>query len=178
MLNLIFNMQLVLVHYYYQIVSVRVNYNFWISRRFFPSDRFFLSWNFVILKHHQIWYIEGVQGSAFRGSSFRGWNVPAVWAFTTVSLVWNYIKSEPQNRRISNIECRRVVSLRSVFLKMDRIHLFDVRCWTFDVRCSLVSSSIWPAVFWPAAGLNAEPGTFEPSSYLCTDHYLHVNNHI
>ncbi len=23
--------------------------------------------------------------------------------------------------------------------KIDRIHLFDVRCWTFDVRCSLVS---------------------------------------
>ena len=51
----------------------------------------------------------------------------------------NIQKREPQNRRISNIECRRVVSLRSVFFKMDRIHLFDVRCWTFDVRCSLVS---------------------------------------
>jgi hypothetical protein len=24
-------------------------------------------------------------------------------------------------------------------IKIDRIPLFDVQCWTFDVRCSLVS---------------------------------------
>jgi hypothetical protein len=38
------------------------------------------------------------------------------------------LNSEPQNRRISNIECRRVVSLRSVFYKIERIHYS-----TFDV---------------------------------------------
>jgi hypothetical protein len=38
------------------------------------------------------------------------------------------VKSEPQNRRISNIECRRVGSLRSViFYKTDRIPYFDIR---------------------------------------------------
>ena len=42
--------------------------------------------------------------------------------------LYETVKSEPQNRRISNVECRSVESLRSVFIKMDRIHLFDVRC--------------------------------------------------
>jgi hypothetical protein len=42
-------------------------------------------------------------------------------------------KSEPQNRRISNIEFRRVESLRSVFFKIDRIHysMLGVRCSMF-----------------------------------------------
>jgi hypothetical protein len=39
---------------------------------------------------------------------------------------------------------------------MDRIHLFDVRCWTFDVRCSFVSLLIRPAFLGPAAGLTPE----------------------
>jgi hypothetical protein len=33
-------------------------------------------------------------------------------------------------------------SLREIFFKIDRIHLFDVRCWTFDVRRSSVSFPI------------------------------------
>jgi hypothetical protein len=28
---------------------------------------------------------------------------------------------------------------RSFLFKIERVPLFDVRCWTFDVRCSLVS---------------------------------------
>ncbi len=57
---------------------------------------------------------------------------------------------------MSNVECRRVESLRSVFIlngpfdteAHDRQNtLFDVRCWTFDVRCSLVSFSIRLAAF-------------------------------
>ena len=32
--------------------------------------------------------------------------------------------------------------LREIFFKIDRIHSFDVRCWTFDVRRSSVSFSI------------------------------------
>jgi hypothetical protein len=38
-------------------------------------------------------------------------------------------------------------SLREIYFKTDRIHSFDVRCWTFDVRCSSVSFSIRPAAF-------------------------------
>jgi hypothetical protein len=38
-------------------------------------------------------------------------------------------------------------SLREIFFKIDRIHSFDVRCWTFDVRCSSVSFSIKLAAF-------------------------------
>ena len=40
--------------------------------------------------------------------------------------------------RMSNNESRRMEVLREIFYKTDRIHSFDVRCWTFDVRCSLV----------------------------------------
>ena len=40
-----------------------------------------------------------------------------------------------------------MASFREIFFKTDRIHSFDVRCWTFDVRCSLVSFSIRLAVF-------------------------------
>jgi hypothetical protein len=82
------------------------------------------------------------------------------------------VKSEPQNRRISNIECRRVGSLRSVFYKIDRstqklttggIHYstFDVGRSMFDAYSppkedSLVSFSIRPDVFLPAAGLKPD----------------------
>jgi hypothetical protein len=60
------------------------------------------------------------------------------------------VKSEPQNieYRMSNVECRRVGSLRSVFYKMTVRHKssrqaeYIIRCWTFDVRRSLVSLSI------------------------------------
>ncbi|CAB1078486.1 hypothetical protein D1AOALGA4SA_6225 [Olavius algarvensis Delta 1 endosymbiont] len=41
---------------------------------------------------------------------------------------------------------------RSVFLNRQK-SLFDVRCWTFDVRRSLVSFVIRLAVFWPEAAL-------------------------
>ena len=73
------------------------------------------------------------------------------------------VKSEPQNRRISNIECRRMESLRSVFYKIDRstqklttgrthYSTFDVGRWTFDAYSppkedSLVSFSIKLAAF-------------------------------
>ena len=50
------------------------------------------------------------------------------------------LNSEPQNRRISNIECRRVESLCSVFFKIGRIHYFDIRHSLFDIRYSLFQS--------------------------------------
>ena len=43
-------------------------------------------------------------------------------------------------------------SLREIFFKTDRIHLFDVRCWTFDVRRSSVSFSIKLAAFQASGG--------------------------
>ena len=46
-------------------------------------------------------------------------------------------------------------SLRSVFFIIDRIPSFDVRCWTFEVRRSLVSFLINLAAFRPNGG--AEP---------------------
>jgi hypothetical protein len=54
------------------------------------------------------------------------------------------VKSEPQNRRISNIECRRVESLRSVFYKMDRstqkLTTGGIHYSTFDVGRSMFIS--------------------------------------
>jgi hypothetical protein len=44
-------------------------------------------------------------------------------------------------------ECRRVESLCSVFFKIDRIHYFDIRHSTFDIRFFRVSFSIKLAVF-------------------------------
>jgi hypothetical protein len=41
-------------------------------------------------------------------------------------------------------------------IKIDRIPLFDVRCWTLDVRRSLVSFFINLAASSPAAGLTPE----------------------
>ena len=50
-------------------------------------------------------------------------------------------------------------------IKIDRIPLFDVRCWTFDVRCSLATFSIRPAVFLgPAAGLTPETRHLKPKN--------------
>jgi hypothetical protein len=50
-------------------------------------------------------------------------------------------------------------SLREIFFKIDRIHSFDVRCWTFDVRCSSVSFSIRLAVFQASGdALSTEKG--------------------
>ena len=80
-------------------------------------------------------------------------------------LVWNYMEW-----RMKIDDWRMMESLREIFFKTDRIHLFDVRCWTFDVHQFLfrsrlaafqasggacmklgqngtVSFSIWPAVF-------------------------------
>ncbi len=45
------------------------------------------------------------------------------------------------NRRISNIECRMMESLREIFFKTDRIHSFDVQCWTFEIRYSIFCGS-------------------------------------
>ena len=56
------------------------------------------------------------------------------------SMAW--IKQRTAEYRMTNDEGRRMESLREIFFKIDRIHSFDVRCWTFDVRCSLVSFSI------------------------------------
>jgi len=46
------------------------------------------------------------------------------------------LKSEPQNRRTLNNECRRKESLRSVFFIIDRIPSFDIRNSSFDIRYS------------------------------------------
>jgi hypothetical protein len=43
-------------------------------------------------------------------------------------------------------------SLREIFFKTDRIHSFDVRCWTFDVRRSSVSFSIKLAAVQASGG--------------------------
>jgi hypothetical protein len=43
-------------------------------------------------------------------------------------------------------------SLREIFFKTDRIHSFDVRCWTFDVRRSSVFSSIKLTAFQASGG--------------------------
>jgi len=63
-------------------------------------------------------------------------------------------QSEPQNIEYRTAECQKsprpplekgefqVESLRSVFYKIDRIHLFKVRCWAFDVRCSSFSENL------------------------------------
>jgi hypothetical protein len=74
------------------------------------------------------------------------------------------VKSEPQNRRMSNVECRRAESLRSVFFKIDRstqkltagrIHYFDIRHSSFDIRFFKVSFSIRLAAIQASGG--AEP---------------------
>jgi hypothetical protein len=43
-------------------------------------------------------------------------------------------------------------SLREIFFKIDRIHSFDVRCWTFDVRRSSIASLIKLAGFQAGGG--------------------------
>ena len=62
------------------------------------------------------------------------------------------IKQRTAEYRITNIEFRRMESLREICFKIDRIHSFDVRCWTFDVRCSSVSFSIRLAAFQASGG--------------------------
>jgi len=65
------------------------------------------------------------------------------------------IKSEPQNRRISNIEFRRVVALRAiVFLRIDKIHSFDIHYSIFAFSKFLLRSS-WP-LFRPEAALKPD----------------------
>ncbi len=67
----------------------------------------------------------------------------AIWGIAKTRMKLHQVKSEPQNRRISNIECRRVGSLRSViFYKIDRIPYFDIRYSLFDIRFFRVSSMI------------------------------------
>ena len=71
------------------------------------------------------------------------------------TLAWNYTKLKNANRRISNDEWRNTkngIASRNLF-KTDIIHLFNVRCWTFDVRRSSVSFPIRLAVFWIEAPL-------------------------
>jgi len=48
--------------------------------------------------------------------------------------------SEPQNIESRTAECRRVESLCSVFLKIDRIPYFDIRYSLFDIHYSLFES--------------------------------------
>jgi len=43
-------------------------------------------------------------------------------------------------------------SLRYISFKIDRIHSFDIRCWTFDVRRSSVSFSINLAALQASGG--------------------------
>jgi len=54
------------------------------------------------------------------------------------------LNSEPQNNEYRTAEFRRMVSLRSVFFKIDGIHSFDIRHSLFNIRYSLfrVSFSI------------------------------------
>jgi len=62
-----------------------------------------------------------------------------------------------------------MVSLRSIFLKIDKMHSLDVRCWKFNVRCSLISFSIKIPFHTSAAelpdlhSLKGEAGTPYPS---------------
>jgi len=57
------------------------------------------------------------------------------------------LNSEPQNIEYRTAEYRRMVSLRSVFfLKIDRIHPFDIRQSTFGICRVGVFFSIRPAV--------------------------------
>ena len=56
-----------------------------------------------------------------------------------------WIKQRTAEYRMTNDE--RWIRFAKSFFKTDRIHSFDVRCWTFDVRCSSVSFSIKPAAF-------------------------------
>jgi hypothetical protein len=65
------------------------------------------------------------------------------------------VKSEPQNRRISNVECRRMESLRSVFYKLDRstqkLTTGGIHYSTFDVERSVFDL---PAMPWKRCGVN------------------------
>jgi hypothetical protein len=106
-----------------------------------------------------------VQGSGFKGSGFK--------------VQGRIIEKRTAEYRITNIECRRMESLRSVFFKIGRIHYFDIRHLSagggfiirylqsaeggFDIRFFRVSFSIRPAVFLPAAGLTPETYCFDQS---------------
>ena len=56
-------------------------------------------------------------------------------------------------------------TLREIFFKTGRIHLFDVRCWTFDAYSPPLEDSTFISFFFdltgrffgPAAGLKPEP---------------------
>ena len=52
---------------------------------------------------------------------------PCMKLLEAVQRIAESVKSEPQNIEYRTAEFRRVVSLRSIFLKIDRIHHFDIR---------------------------------------------------
>ena len=102
----------------------------------------------------------------------------------TRHLIWNHtkLKNEPQNRRISNVECRRMESLRSVYLKIGRIHysMLDVQCSMFDVHLFL-NWSDWTLAARGGAYMKphevkkrtAEPQNNEPQNFEGRYRYAH-----
>ena len=61
------------------------------------------------------------------------------------SIAW--IKQRTAEYRITNIEFRRMESFREIFFKIDRIHSFDVRCWTFDAYSPPLEDSMFISFF-------------------------------
>jgi len=65
-----------------------------------------------------------------------------------LAVFWPAAAARMKLQKMTNDYCRLtnggIASLSR--LKIDRIPLFDVRCWTFDVRCSVVFYSIRLAI--------------------------------
>jgi len=80
------------------------------------------------------------------------------------TLVWNYIG-------MTNVECRMMDSLRSVFLNRQNT-LFDVRCWTFNVRRLLVSF-LWSDWSLAASGCRSYETKLK---YMDLDSYIRMNH--
>jgi hypothetical protein len=57
-------------------------------------------------------------------------------------------------------------SLREIFFKTDRMHSFDVRCWTFDVGRSSVSFSISLAAFQASGGADTLTPETIPNAFI------------
>ncbi|MBT8368235.1 MAG: hypothetical protein KJP23_26370, partial [Deltaproteobacteria bacterium] len=67
------------------------------------------------------WKVEGASGKVEVGR----------WNNSNAEVGRRKAERRISNRRISNDEGQRMESLREIFFITDRIHSFDVRCWTF-----------------------------------------------